>query len=120
MAVFRCRSPRRTGAKETKLYRVWINMQQRVKGSASAHPEYFRGVPLAWDNFADFRGWAVANGFSKRNCSPDRIVAELGYVPGNIVWKPIHENMLAAALKTNSIRYGPEPPPPHDYDDVPF
>lgn len=93
-------------------------MVQRVKGSASAHPEYFKGVPLAWDNFTDFRAWAITNGFSKVNCSPDRKIAARGYVPGNIVWKPVSENMLAAALKTNSMRDGPEPP--LYYDEVPF
>lgn len=96
------------------LYRVWHDIVQRTRGRATADPHSFEGVPLGFANYGEFRKWALANGFSKTKCSPDRIRAKLGYVPGNIRFVTKAENWRAAQLRQGKLGLYEE-----DYE-VPF
>jgi len=82
-------------------------MVSRTKGRSTRNPDKYRGLEVGWKNFAEFREWAVKNGFSKLTNSPDRQDILKGYTPDNVKFViPSH----------NFGRYYPEPPEP----EVPF
>lgn len=102
---WRTRSGRR---RRIRLYNAWMNMQGRVKGHKDSHGvKYWHGLECGFAGWAEFRAWALANGFSKVNNSLDRIDAREGYVPGNLRWLPwdLHRKMT-------SFQPGPPLPPP--------
>lgn len=106
--------------RQTMLYRRWLDMRGRAHGRATKCPWiYPPGWPPEWNDFAVFRAWALANGFSKVNNSPDRPREHEPYGPGNIVWTTKRENTRRSR---GSGYYGAQPsgpePPPSDY--VPF
>lgn len=87
-----------------RLYKAWKNLNNRVDGHnyAGNGCRAWVGLPVAWETFADFRAWALANGYSKRRCSLDRIDSDKGYGPDNCRW-------LTRAQNTkwqNAVRYG--------------
>lgn len=72
------------GGRQTVLYRTWRNMKSRVNGNSTKSPWVYHGLPFAFPVFECFRCFARVMGFSKTRRSPDRIVPELGYIPGNL------------------------------------
>lgn len=90
---FRVMTPR-PNRRPTLIYRRWRDMQSRCKGQATKQPDKYKGVELGFKSFAEFRAFALKNGFSKENNSPDRIDTSRGYVPGNIRFVPPAENAL--------------------------
>jgi hypothetical protein len=87
-------------------------MRSRVKGQATTIPWKYEGLALYWKTYAEFRVFALANGFSKVNCSPDRKDSKLGYVPGNVRFVPIKKNCNVGGRSRcghDDVR-GPEPP----------
>lgn len=114
---YRVTTPRRGKARgrPSLLYVRWRDLRSRVHGRASRCPWIFEGLPLGFADFGEFRAFAIANGFSKTNNSPDRIDPRLGYIPGNIRFVPPARNFGASRGRTyydqsdEAVR-GPEPP----------
>ena len=97
--------------KYTQLYRRWKDLRSRTQGKATRTPHLYLGLPIGWTTFAEFRAFAVANGFRK-NTSPDRINSALGYVPENVRFIPFAENWAKTTRNAQSdyaVR-GEEPP----------
>lgn len=89
-----------------RLYGAWRNMQYRVTG-VIVGPDgvaYWLGLDIhePWLDFLTFRAWALANGYSARNNSLDRINPDDGYLPHNCRWIPKTENCRYAAQNTNA------------------
>lgn len=105
--------------KETLIYKRWRDMRSRTLGRATRTPHLYEGLELGWKTFAEFREWALANGFSKENNSPDRIDAGKGYVPGNVRFVPPYENTFSALDDYNHWR-ARERCAAADNSDVPF
>jgi hypothetical protein len=96
-------------------------MRARVKGQSTEFPHLFKGVPFhePWHDFATFRAWALSTGFCKERPSPDRQDSIKGYVPGNIVWKSVRDNMIAANAKSREGREANQQLP-SPFEDLPF
>lgn len=71
---------------ETRLYRIWVNMNSRCKAKDN---EYYggRGIKVCeeWQRFDPFRDWALANGYAD-SLSIDRINNDGNYEPANCRW----------------------------------
>lgn len=96
----------------TKLVRAWKNIRLRVKGKATSSPHLYAGMELGFASFAEFRAYALANGFTHKTTSPDRENPEQGYVPGNVRFISKTENFARrrnASQSDYEIR-GEEPP----------
>lgn len=104
----------------TLLYRRWQDMKQRAKGRATRSPHLYEGLDVFWETFDEFRTWALANGFSKVNSSPDRIDAGRGYTPDNVRFVPPYKNTFSALDDFNHWRARERDQPPADNSDVPF
>jgi hypothetical protein len=104
---------------QTVLYRRWLDMRGRAHGRATKCPWiYPAGWPDEWNDFAKFRTWALAHGFSKQHDSPDRLREDKPYGPDNVVWTTRTDNTGRAR---GSGYYGAQPAgaqPPSDF--VPF
>lgn len=111
------------GRAQTRLYRAWRNMKSRVKGSSTKSPWIYEGLPFAFPVFVCFRCYAIVYGFSKSTSSPERVIPDLGYVPGNVRFLSVAANSATSrgrawsSLSDYDVR-GPEPPL-EDYE-VPF
>jgi hypothetical protein len=68
-----------------RLYKAWRNLKDRVRGTnySGSGTRAWKGLAVGWPNFAAFRAWALANGYSKKHCSLDRIDDTRGYGPDN-------------------------------------
>ncbi|HEX7011493.1 MAG TPA: hypothetical protein VF161_02040, partial [Steroidobacteraceae bacterium] len=84
----------RPNRRPTLIYRRWRDMQSRCKGQATKRPDEYKQVRLGFKSFAEFRAFAIRNGFTKENNSPDRLDTSRGYEPGNIRFIPPAENAL--------------------------
>lgn len=97
-----------------RLYNAWRNMLARTRGTGKAGngENYWAGKPVGWRTFAEFREWALANGYSRSRCSLDRERKSEGYVPGNCRWLTVADN----TRWQNYCNAAVDP----DYPDVPF
>ena len=90
------------------LFQRWRDIKGRACGRHTKRPDLYEGLELGWQSFAEFRAWALANGFSKYRSSPDRMDPADGYTPRNVVFVTIPENRLRALL--GDAWRGEEPP----------
>lgn len=78
------------GGAGTRLYREWKAMRSRCKcKNTESYQKWYgaKGITVCpeWDDFAVFRDWALANGYSDE-LSIDRIDPDKGYSPDNCRW----------------------------------
>lgn len=78
-----------------RLYRVWGSMRNRClnKNAQKWHRYGQRGITICseWDSFAEFRRWAISNGYRK-GLTIDRIDNDGNYEPDNCRWITKSEN----------------------------
>lgn len=77
-------------AKKERLYNIWVGMKQRCRDPKSSDYPHYGGKGISvcdeWiDNYAAFRKWALANGYSD-DLSIDRIESDGNYEPSNCRW----------------------------------
>lgn len=105
--------------RECVLSRVYRNMKGRSRGNSTKSPWcYMAGFP--WKSYAAFRDWALASGFCKVNCSPDRDDTTKPYGPANVTWVPKHVNCSTSSgrawfMRNHDDVRGREPPLPPLY-----
>jgi len=89
--------------RSVRLYRAWESMQNRVAGRARAGNGScpWRGLPVAWKTWPEFRAWALSAGYSKARNSLDRIDSRKGYGPDNCRWTTVAENTAYARVMRN-------------------
>ena len=82
-----------------RLYARWQALRARVKGSQLSKNgrSYWKGLPINFRDWAHFREWSLANGYSKEKCSLDRLDSKKGYSPDNCEWVTVAENGLRGA-----------------------
>lgn len=92
-----CRHNRRNtqhGGKGTRLYNIWKSMRERCNNpNTNRHSCYYdRGIKVCdeWNSFANFRDWALNNGY-KDNLTIDRIDVDDSYCPSNCRWATYKE-----------------------------
>lgn len=79
------------GECKTNLYKRWILMRWRCsknnKDESHLNIYFRRGIKVCqqWDNFLNFKKWAIENSFSEEKIM-DRIDNEKGYHPSNCRW----------------------------------
>lgn len=89
-----------------RLYNAWRNLKARTRGTARAGNgrNYWKGKPVEWQSFEEFREWALANGYSRTRNSLDRKDDTQGYTRANCRWLTVaqntaHENACRAARR---------------------
>jgi len=84
-----------------KLYRAWVNMKARCRGTNHDGRGNYRwkGLAMDFENWSHFRQWALEAGFSKTMCSLDRIDRTQGYSPVNCQWLTKADNCRKAVTK---------------------
>jgi hypothetical protein len=85
-------------------------MQDRCAGRnyAGNGVKAWLGLPIAWGSFEEFRAWALANGYSKRLCSLDRIDSTQGYGPANCRWLTRADNTRWQNATRQKLDYKPD------------
>lgn len=92
------------------LYKVWQSMRDRCENPDHRFSRYYgaKGVKVCpeWMEYAEFRDWAIANGYSHDpslsrgdQLSLDRIDPAGDYAPQNCRWIPVRENSRRAQVK---------------------
>ena len=93
MRVVRWRT--RTGKwRVIRLYKSYKNMLDRIAGHnhAGNGATPWKGLENGFIDFQHFRTWALSNGYSKLNCSIDRIREDMGYSEANCQWVTRSQN----------------------------
>lgn len=92
------------GGTNEKLFRMWSRMRDRCNSPNSDHARWYhdKGIRVCdeWNDYATFREWAYANGYSdppegqpfKDRISIDRIDPQKGYSPDNCRFVSVSEN----------------------------
>jgi len=79
-----------TVSKPTVLYRAWKNMRSRCRGQLHDGRGNYRwkGIRISkeFEDYSQFRKWAIASGFSPKRRSIDRIDSGFEYSPSNCQW----------------------------------
>lgn len=72
---------------KTELRIRWDSMQARVRGKVcdGCHNPRWKGLPVEWATFEEFRTWAHANGWLP-GMSLDRKDGDQGYTSSNCQW----------------------------------
>lgn len=91
----------RHGGNGTRLHNVWIMMKQRCNNpnTGEYHRYGGRGIKVCdeWASFANFRDWAMANGYDpaapRGACTLDRVDNDGNYEPSNCRWVDMKEQM---------------------------
>ena len=83
------------GGSKTRLYRIWKQMRIRCRCKTNPTYRYYgaRGIDICpeWDDFAVFRKWALAHGYTD-DLSIDRRDSDGNYCPENCHWISKPEN----------------------------
>lgn len=84
------------GQKNTRLYRIWLNMKNRCNNPNYKQFDRYggRGIKVCdlWsDDFMEFYNWAINNGYDE-SLTIDRIDNDKGYFPDNCRWVTRAEN----------------------------
>lgn len=101
------------GGANTRLYDIWKHMRSRCHRPSD--PKYYRygerGITICseWDDFSNFRDWALQNGYSDK-LSIDRIDNDGNYEPSNCKWSTNKEqaNNRGYRCDTPLITWGGE------------
>lgn len=84
------------GCHRTRLYRIWMAMRARCNNqNVPCYKNYGgRGIKVCdeWNDFAVFRDWALANGYTN-DLKIDRKDNDKGYSPNNCRWATQKEQM---------------------------
>lgn len=77
------------GRSNERLYNIWRGMRVRCAGNNRRDATYYKdkGIKVCqeWDDYSNFRGWAMANGYSEE-LTIERKDTRKGYTPFNCVW----------------------------------
>lgn len=97
--------PTTHGGSNSRLYNIWCLMRRRceVPGSQDYSRYGGRGISVCdeWGDFAQFRKWADASGYSD-SMTLDRIENSEGYEPSNCRWRTrVQQNRN----RRNNLRY---------------
>lgn len=83
------RRNKKHGGSSTRVYRIWQAMLDRTGNPRASRYSYYggRGITVCedWKDFATFRSWAMANGYSD-DLSIDRVNNDGNYQPENCRW----------------------------------
>lgn len=92
------------GFSDNVLYHTWVSMRQRCNNPKQTSYENYggRGITVCddWDDFENFRDWAISNGYSNE-LTIDRINNDDGYYPENCRW--VDNKTQANNRRTNRL-----------------
>jgi hypothetical protein len=95
------------GGCDTRLNRIWIGMRARCRNPRDTTYRHYGGrgitVSPAWDDFAAFRSWSLANGYSN-DLELDRIDNNGPYSPRNCQWVT-HKANTRNTRRTRWVEY---------------
>lgn len=104
------------GGNGTRLHGVWIMMKQRCSNPKTCEYHRYggRGIKVCdeWSSFANFRDWAMANGYDpnapRGKCTLDRIDNDGDYEPSNCRWVDMQEQMKNRPKRGHHYEYNGE------------
>jgi hypothetical protein len=87
------------GESNTRLYRIWCGMKQRITNGNPKSSKYYFWVAMTpeWFDYCKFRDWALANGY-RDDLVLNRRNNRVGYCPENCEWVTASQNSRQAVL----------------------